>query len=265
MTAKLDPNPSPAPLPTPPPVPPRTLGDVLKILVAVVVWYAMTGASSLLSTGIEHHDHLSLTVSVIGCVLLLYLLKGLVIGVKAVDFFWAGPSFFGALAPVVSMASRIGSNFVSDFRRAWSSRSDDGSNGVSPAPLPAPPPVDVKTLTDVVKVLVALVVWYLMTGASDILAKIIESHSALPLTASVIGSVMGLYILQGIVVGIKAVDFFWAGPSFFEALAPVMAVVSRIGSNFVSDFKRAWSTHSDDDSTGSNKSGEGAGDGKPGA
>jgi hypothetical protein len=267
MTGKFDPN----PLPAPPPVPPRTLLDAVKILLAVVVWYAMTGASTLLSAGIEHHNSLTLTSGVIGCILALYLAKGLAVGIKALDFFWAGPSFFEALSPVITTASRIGSNFVSDFRRAWNSRSDDGSNDGSngavpvPAPLPAPPTVDLKTIADVVRVLVALVVWYLMTGASEILGKIIETHSQAPLTFSVVTCVMGLYVLQGIVLGIKALDFFWAGPSFFEALAPVMALASRLGSNFVAAFTRAWRTSRGDDSddTGSGKSGKGAGDGAP--
>jgi hypothetical protein len=265
MTGKFDPN----PLPAPPPVPPRTLLDAVKILLAVVVWYAMTGASSLLSIGIEHQNSLTLTTGVAGLILALYLVKGLAVGFKAVDFFWAGPSFFEAIAPVITTASRIGSNFVSDFRRAWTSRNDDGSNdgsnGAVPAPLPAPPTVDLKTIGDVVRVLVALVVWYLMTGTSEILGKIIETHSHAPLTFSVVVCVMGLYVLQGIALGIKALDFFWAGPSFFEALAPVMALASRIGSNFVADFTRAWRTSRGDnkDDTGSGNPGTGAGGGTP--
>lgn len=257
----------PRPLPTPPPVPPRTLLDAAKILIAVVVWYAMTGAATLLSTGIEHKGHISpLTWSVIGCIVALYLFKGLAIGIKAVDFFWAGPSFFEALSPVVAQVTRISSNFVSDFRRAWNSHSDDDSNGTNgatplpvPVPLPAPPTMDLKTIFDVLRVMVAVVIWYLMNGATDILGKLIEAHSQAPLTFSAVGCIMGLHVLLGVAYGIKALDFFWAGPSFFEALAPVMALASRLGSNFVAAFTRAWRTSKNDDGTGK----PGAGDDTP--
>jgi hypothetical protein len=121
----------------------KTWRDVLKILVAVTVWFATTDAAAALREASRYVDlgkvisllHLPLG-SVPNVVLwgfVLGLAHGLILGIKALAFIWVGPTFFEFLYPVFVAASRISARVVTDVRTAWRDRV---------GPLPPVPPID---------------------------------------------------------------------------------------------------------------------------
>ncbi len=132
-----------------------------------------------------------------------------------------------------------------------------------PQPNPAPAPPDVKSLRDVVKIMVAVIVWFVTTDANRALMATVDyaklaAHGTvfhLPLLPSVAiaGGTIGL--LQGFILAIKALVFFWVGPTFFDALLPVLTSAAKFPMQFVSDIRHAWVVgRRDDQGTGTKTS-----------
>ena len=121
--------------------------------------------------------------------------------------------------------------------------------GPGPGPLPPfPPNVELKTLWDVAKILIAVLVWYITADANKALIAAID-YSKLSQLGSVwgIGPVPsaaawgGYYgIMQGLIQGVRVLVFFWAGPAFFLYLGPVLNMAFAPIIKAVQGFRQAW-------------------------
>jgi hypothetical protein len=136
--------------PKPTPTPPTLSGwrDALKILVAVVIWYAMTDANHALTAAVDYSKlsgSLFITVPFLHRMILfsplhsvtliggaIGILQGLIIGVKALVFLWVGPAFFEAAGPVLTAALKVPTRFVADMRRAWTGKPRDDKGDDQP-------------------------------------------------------------------------------------------------------------------------------------
>jgi hypothetical protein len=139
-----------------------------------------------------------------------------------------------------------------------------------PNPTPAPP--DLKSLRDVIKILVAVIVWFVTTDANKALMAVVDYAKVaqhvpiwhLPFLPSVaiLGGAIGL--LQGVILAVKALVFFWVGPTFFTALIPILTAAAKFPTQFVSDIRRAWAVGRRDDPTDNSGSSATTGDDKNG-
>jgi hypothetical protein len=140
----------------------KTWQDVLKIMVAVTVWFATTDAVSALREAARYvelskvmsllHFPLGSLPNTVTWGLTIGAVHGLILGVKALVFIWVGPTFFEYLYPVFVAASRFSARAVNDVRRAWvmgpswrqtpPGRDNDPTDGTRPPTDPGttPPP-----------------------------------------------------------------------------------------------------------------------------
>jgi hypothetical protein len=126
----------------PPVTKPSSWGDNLKIFFVVVIWYVTTDANRAL---IAHVDYTKLAVhppiydfGILGSVILIGgfvgLIQGVILAIKALVFFWAGPSFFELLTPVLTAAAKFPTEFVANLRRAWMIRPTPVNNSPGDTP-----------------------------------------------------------------------------------------------------------------------------------
>lgn len=121
--------------------------------------------------------------------------------------------------------------------------------GPGPGPLPPfPPNVELKTLWDVAKILIAVLVWYITADANKAFMAAMD-YSKLSQLGSVFGwgpvpsaAAWGAYygIFQGIIQGVRVLVFFWAGPAFFLYLGPVLSMAFAPIIKAVQGFRLAW-------------------------
>ncbi len=121
--------------------------------------------------------------------------------------------------------------------------------GPGPGPLPPfPPNVELKTLWDVAKILIAIMVWYITADANKAFMAVMD-YSKLSQLGSVWGmgpipsaTAWGAYygVLQGFIQGIRVLVFFWAGPALFLYLGPVLSYAFAPIIKLVQGFKAAW-------------------------
>ena len=115
--------------------------ELLKIMLAMIVWLAMTDANHALTAAVDYSKlravagmliqvpalHFSYYLPAIALSALAGLkigfLQGALVSIKALIFLWIGPSMFKALGPVMSAALKIPTRIVADLRRAWSAGS----------------------------------------------------------------------------------------------------------------------------------------------
>jgi hypothetical protein len=109
-----------------------------------------------------------------------------------------------------------------------------------------PNPPTANTFRDVLKIMIAFIIWYAMTDANHALMGVVDfanlpiiSQDAQPIVnATVVGLLIG--VLQGIILGIKAIVFLKVGPTFFEYLAPVVNSFLKIPLTFIGNLRKAW-------------------------
>ena len=121
--------------------------------------------------------------------------------------------------------------------------------GPGPGPLPPfPPNVELKTLWDVAKILIAVLIWYVTADANKALvmavdySKLSQAGSFLGLGPVASATAWGAYygILQGLIQGVRVLVFFWAGPAFFLYLGPVLNAAFAPVIRAVQSFRVAW-------------------------
>ena len=127
----------------------------------------------------------------------------------------------------------------------------------APGPLPPPPPaVELKTIWDVLKILIAVLVWYITADANKALIAAIDysklsqlgpvwGMSTVP-SAAAWGAWFG--VMQGMIQGVRVLVFFWAGPAFFIYLGPVLTAAFAPAIKLVQGLSLAWSGKAVDDS-----------------
>lgn len=126
----------------------------------------------------------------------------------------------------------------------------------APGPLPpSPPTVELKTIWDVVKILIAVTIWYITADANKALIAAVEygKLSQLPafwglphpFSATAWGGWFGLW--QGLIQSVRVVVFFWAGPAFFLYLGPVLNAAFAGPLQIVKNFRVAWNAKVVDD------------------
>jgi len=56
-----------------------------------------------------------------------------------------------------------------------------------------------------------------------------------------------LGIIDGIIMGVKGLVFVWVGPTFFDALSPVLNSIAKYPVNFVAALRNAWNKGAHDE------------------
>jgi hypothetical protein len=129
---------------------------------------------------------------------------------------------------------------------------------VDPKPSPPTPPVPPLTSSkDAVKVFIGVLLWFVTLDANRALVAtvdfaklathplVVHSPWFLPLpSVAFVGGSVGL--LQGLILGIQALVFFWVGPTFFVALGPVLSSAVRTPLQVVAEIRRAWFSKKND-------------------
>ncbi len=120
-------------------------------------------------------------------------------------------------------------------------------------PLPPQTPIELRTLFDIAKIVIFVVIWYVAVDANRALqgavdfAKLSETAkpadtwffgvSTIP-AVTWLGAKIGL--LQGLIVAVQALVTVWAGPTLFLYLGPVLTTAFQVPIKLLGDFSRAW-------------------------
>ncbi len=126
--------PTPPPPPPPTPLPPlelKTVWDVAKIVIFVVVWYVTSDANRALTAYVDYAKIAADAHSIAGASwhgASIGILQGLIMSVQALVVIWASPTMFIYLGPVLTAALQTPIKLVAEFRRALSPKTSDGGD-----------------------------------------------------------------------------------------------------------------------------------------
>lgn len=132
----------------------------------------------------------------------------------------------------------------------------DGRDTTGPLP-PGPPgplpPVELKTVWDLAKIVLFVVVWYISVDANRALQAAVDytrvAQTAIPMDWPIFGNSIlpqvtwegaKIGLLQGLIVAVQALVTVWAGPTLFTYLGPVLTSAFMVPIKLVAEFRRAW-------------------------
>src|SRR5262249_23969492 len=144
---------------------------------------------------------------------------------------------------------------IGDIRIAWRGKTIDDKQ---------PDPNQALTWKSALTVVAAVVIWYAATDAqaafkaSFDFAHLGDVRAIIhgPSTGGYLGLYqfvtaiyhgLGLGIMDGIIMGVKGLVFVWVGPTFFDALSPVLNSIAKYPVNFVASRRNAWSKGAHDE------------------